>query len=171
MSNHMQEVSVSDAFDKFKPEHCVFVISIDSNLSPSGMALARCMKCSRNPGYLAISIGQKSYTYELIQKSKEFVVAVPNKELEEDLLFFGSVSGRDINKFEKTNLATISAKKIKTPLIKDATINFECILEQEIQLGDSVLCIGKIVATHMDNDKKILLNMKKVNGKRFFEEF
>ncbi|RLE42730.1 hypothetical protein DRJ48_02865, partial [Candidatus Woesearchaeota archaeon] len=52
-----------------------------------------------------------------------------------------------------------------------ATINFECKLFKEVDSGDHIIFIGKIVASYINKDKKVLLNMKKVDGKRIFEEF
>ena len=33
----MEEVSIKDSFNKFKPESCVFVISVDKQGTPSRM--------------------------------------------------------------------------------------------------------------------------------------
>ncbi len=167
----MREVSVAEAFNKFKPERCVFVISVDKNGKPSGMICGQSTKCSREPGLLAIVLWKKGYTQELIKESKEFVIAVPNKSLEKQVRFFGSVSGREVNKFKESKIETEKAEFTKSPLIKNATINFECKLYKEVELGDHIMFIGKILASHINENKKVLFNTKKVNGKRVFEEF
>ncbi len=167
----MKKVSIRKAFDKFKPESCVFVISIDKEGKPSGMIAGWNMRCSSNPPLFAVSLSKKRYTYKLIQESKEFVIAVPNKKLEKQVVFFGSTHGDQIDKFKETKIEIQSSKLIKSPLIKNATINFECKLEKEIDSGDHVIFIGKILNSYINEDKKVLLNMRKVGGKREFQEF
>jgi len=99
------------------------------------------------------------------------VVAVPNKSLEQPLLFFGSHHGNEVDKFKETNIETMKASKTKTPLLKDATINMECELTQEIETGDHYIFVGEVVVAHINPDKKVLLNMKKIDNKRVFGEF
>ncbi|MFA5189055.1 MAG: flavin reductase family protein [Patescibacteria group bacterium] len=166
----MKESNINDAFEALKPETCIFVISIDENGRPSGMINAWHMKVSREPGLFAVSLSKNGYTHKLIQQSKEFVVAVPNKELEKEVLYFGTTHGNEVDKFKETGLETEKAKFIKSPLIKKATINFECALEKEVDAGDHIIFIGKILASYVNSDKKVLLNMKKVDGKRIFQE-
>ena len=167
----MEEVSAREAFDKFKPESCVFVISVDENGKPSGMIAGWNMKCSADPPFFAVSLSKKGNTHKLIRQSGEFVVAVPNKELEKDVVLFGSMHGNEVDKFAETGIETEKPKILKSPLIKKATVNFECTLEKEVDSGDHIIFIGKIVASHINRSKKVLFNIKKVEGKRVFGEF
>ncbi|MCL5010716.1 MAG: flavin reductase family protein [Patescibacteria group bacterium] len=168
----MKKVSVEKAFDKFKPESCVFVISVDKNSGPSGMIAGWKMRCSWNvPFYFAVALSKSGHTHTLIEQSKEFVVAVPNKELEKQVEFFGSVSGKDIDKFKVSGIETAPAKFIRSPLLKKATINLECKLYKQIDSGDHIIFIGEILACYINENKKVLLNMGKLKGKRIFKEF
>ncbi|MFH1769959.1 MAG: flavin reductase family protein [archaeon] len=167
----MREISAQEAFDNFKPETCVFVISIDENGKPNGMIAGYNVKCSLNPPMFAVGLSEKGNTQKLVRKSGEFVIAVPNKELQKEVEFFGSKKGSEINKFEETGIKIEKAKYVKSPLLKDATINFECKVRQEVKVGDHHMFIGEIVASYINHGKKVLLNMKKIHGKRVFKEF
>jgi flavin reductase (DIM6/NTAB) family NADH-FMN oxidoreductase RutF len=167
----MEIVSLREAFNKFKPESCVFVISIDENGKPSGMIAGWNMKCSMDPPLFAVALKKKGHTHRLIQQSKEFVVAVANYELLDPLMVFGSRSGKSTDKFSETNVKTSKAVHVKSPLLTDATINFECELYKEVDSGDHIIFIGRILESHVNQDKKVLFNVKKVEGKRLFEEF
>jgi len=167
----MEEASIKESFAIFKPESCVFVISTDSGGKPNGMIAGWNMKCSNDPPLFAVSLSKNGNTHKLIQESKEFVIAVPNKELINEVEFFGSTHGNEVDKFKETKIETANAKYVKSPLIKNATINFECKLEKEIDSGDHIIFIGKILTSYINKNKKFLLNMKKVNNKRRFEEF
>lgn len=167
----MIKVTPKQAFSAFKPESCVFVISVESDGRPSGMIAGWNMKCSIEPPLFAVSLAKKGYTHKLIQESKEFVIAVPNKSLAKELEYFGSTHGNVIDKFKATKIKTVKACLIKPPLIRDATINLECKLFKEVDSGDHIIFIGQVVASYLNKDKKVLLNMKAVDGQRVFKEF
>ena len=75
------------------------------------------------------------------------------------------------DKFEKTGIETEKAKFIQPPLIKNATVNFECRLVSETDAGDHILFLGEILASYINEEKKVLFNVKTVDGERVFEEF
>lgn len=167
----MEEVDSSEAFNKFRPNSVVFVISVEKNGRPSGMAAGSVMKCSFKSPMLAVALSKSGYTHKLIKESKEFVIAVPNKELEKELLFFGETHGDQVDKFKETGIETERSKFIRSPLIKNATINFECKLEKEVDIENNTIFIGKVLASYIERNKKVLVAMKKVDGKRTFDEF
>jgi flavin reductase (DIM6/NTAB) family NADH-FMN oxidoreductase RutF len=167
----MKQIPIEEAFDKFKPERCVFVISIDKKNKPNGMVAGWEMKCSKNPPLFAVSLSKKRNTHQLIEQSKEFVIAVPNKKLEKELLLFGFKSGKDIDKFEVSKIKIMKSKFIKSPLLKDATINLECKLVKKVDVGDHIIFVGEVLASYFNQNKKILFNMGKKDKERIFKEF
>jgi len=166
----MKEISAEEAFSRIKPEHCVFVISVSKEGRPSGMVAGWSMKCSAEPPFFAVSISKEGHTHKLIRESKEFVIAVPNKELEKEVVFFGSHHGNEVDKFRETGVETEKARFVKSPLIKNATFNLECGLEKEVDSGDHLIFIGRVLAAYFNEGKGILFNMKKVGNKRIFQE-
>jgi flavin reductase (DIM6/NTAB) family NADH-FMN oxidoreductase RutF len=166
----MKKVSIQEAFDKFKPESCVFVISVDKKGKPNGMIAGWKTRCSWEPPLFAVSLSKEGNTHRLIRQSREFVVAVPNKGLEKEVRFFGSRNGAKIDKFLATGIETEKAKFIKSPLVRRATINFECKLQKEVNCGDHVMFIGRIVAVYVNKNKKILFNLGINKGKMAFKE-
>ena len=167
----MKQADIKETMYAFKPETFVFVISVDKNGKPNGMVAGWNTKCSSSPPMFAVSIWKKGNTHKLIRESKEFVIAVPNKELEKEVLFFGSTHGNEVDKFKETGIETEKAKFVKSPLIKKATMNFECKLIKECEAGSHIIFIGEIVAAYHNKDKKITLNIGKVDGKRVFKDF
>jgi flavin reductase (DIM6/NTAB) family NADH-FMN oxidoreductase RutF len=132
----MKIISPEEGLKCFLPLSCVFVISVDGQGKPSGMIASWVMQASFEPPLVAVSVGKTRHTYNLIKQSEEFVIAVPNKNLEEAVRFFGTRSGRDVDKFGETKLKTRKGKLAKSPLLVEATINFECKLWQEVDSGD-----------------------------------
>jgi len=164
----MKEISPRETF---RPYSCVFVISVDKKGKPSGMVAGWSMRCALNPPLFAVALSKKGYTHKLIRQSKEFVIAVPNKKLEKAVEFFGTTHGNKVDKFRITGIKTLKAKYLKSPLLKNATINLECKLQKQVNAGDHIIFIGKILAAYFNPNKKILMVFKKVNGKRIYKEF
>jgi flavin reductase (DIM6/NTAB) family NADH-FMN oxidoreductase RutF len=168
---NMKEISPKEALNHFFPLCCVFVISADKQGKPSGMIASWVMQTSFEPPLITVSVGKTRFTYGLIKQSREFVVAVPNKKLEEAVRVFGTKSGRDIDKFKATGLKTQKGRLVKLPLIVEATLNYECKLWKEVDSGDHGIFIGEVVASWINEGEKVLMNMGKAEGKRVFEEF
>lgn len=66
------------------------------------------------------------FTYGLIEETGDFTVNVPPVEINEKVSFCGTASGREHDKFAEQELTAIPAKKIKSPLIKECLIHYEC---------------------------------------------
>lgn len=168
----MKQINSSQAMKKFKPERVVFVISYDKSKSrPSGMVCGWSTICSSEPDMLAVALWKEGYTHKLIRETREFVVAVPNKSLLKAIKVFGEKHGDKIDKFRVSKVKTLRSKYIKPPLLADATMNFECVLDKEVDSGDHILFLGKVVASYVDEGKKVLVNMGRKDGKRLFKEF
>lgn len=114
------------------------------------MALAWLMPLSQTPRYIAIAMPAKRYTYELIQKSKEFVVNIPPVALKDLVIKCGKASGRDEDKLSRNNIKTLKAKKVKAPLVADCVAHLECTLVSETKGGDHQILIGEVVAASAD---------------------
>lgn len=85
-------------------------------------------------------VRKQRYTYDLLQKAGEFTVSVPTKNpLKEELIFAGTKSGRDYNKFEGHGLTAVPAQEVSAPIIKECGLHFECrtILVQDMT-GDQM---------------------------------
>jgi flavin reductase (DIM6/NTAB) family NADH-FMN oxidoreductase RutF len=63
------------------------------------------------------------------------------------------------------------ARFVKSPLIAKATINFECKLFKEVDVGDHIIFIGEILACHINENSKVLLNMGGRREERVYKEF
>ncbi|MFC1517644.1 flavin reductase family protein [Candidatus Margulisiibacteriota bacterium] len=114
------------------------------------MALAWLMPASHTPRYVAIAITPKRYSYELIQKGKEFVLNLPPVSFKEFMLKCGKCSGRNVDKFQEFKIKTLPAQKVSAPLVEDCVAHIECTLKEDTKAGDHRLLIGEIVAASAD---------------------
>ncbi|MGI6066563.1 MAG: flavin reductase family protein [Bacillota bacterium] len=67
------------------------------------------------------------YTYELLEKVNEFTVNFPlQNNMNQELSFCGTKSGRDVDKFMECRLTPVPAKKVAAPVIKECDYFYEC---------------------------------------------
>jgi flavin reductase (DIM6/NTAB) family NADH-FMN oxidoreductase RutF len=117
---------------------------------PNLITLAWVGIASSDPPSVSIAIRPSRYSFELLQKSGEFVIAVPNAEMVEAVDYCGVVSGREVDKFAATGLTPLPASQIGAPLVAEAPVNLECKVTHQIDLNVHHLFIGEVVAVHVE---------------------
>lgn len=135
----------------------VLVTCVDSKEKPNIITLAWVGTVCSNPPMMGLGIRPHRHSYGLIERSGEFVVNIPTKDLVKETDFCGTVSGKDVDKFSKTGLTPEPAEKVKPPLIKECPVNIECVVKKIIPLGVHHLVLGEIVHVHVDQE---ILNEK-----------
>ncbi|MFP4059329.1 MAG: flavin reductase family protein [Bacteroidales bacterium] len=106
-----------------------------------------------NPPTLGISVGTKGFSGNEILKNREFSVNIASADIMVEADFCGITSGKNVNKFQKTGLTPVPSKLIKSPIIKECPLNFECELVNHSIVGTTNHFTGQIMQTHIDTDK------------------
>jgi len=109
------------------------------------------------------------YTYSLLEQVNDFTVNVPPSELSAAASHCGSVSGRDHDKFEEAELTAIPSREVRSPIIKECVVHYECRTLHRNDLAPEALAqavreefysggdfhrvyFGEIVAVYADED-------------------
>lgn len=159
----MREINLNKAYTLLYPRQTVLIVSISKEGKPNIMALNWSSPVSFDPPMLCIAIGKQRYSAELIKETGEFVVAIPSKQMEKEVLFCGTTSGRNIDKFKETKLTPLKAKNVQAPLIKECIANLECKVVEAVETGDHILFIAKILAAY-EREGEILMDL---GGRKF----
>jgi len=142
-------VPASTAYHLLHPQPVVIVVSLDPNGRPSGMTAAWTSPVSMKPPLISVSIAPRRYTYGLIKETGDFTVNVLDVNLVAEAHFFGTRSGRKIDKFAESKLTTERSSRVKSPYIKEALAVLECNLYREIKLGDHILIVGEVLEAYV----------------------
>ena len=105
--------------------------------------------CSQ-PFMVGVSIRPTRYSHKLLLEVPEVVINIPTEAILRQADFCGTVSGREIDKFQATNLTAESASVVKPPLIVECPVNLEGKVNNKLTLGTHDLFICEIVASHID---------------------
>lgn len=74
-----------------------------------------------------VPVRKSRYTYEILEQHGEFTVNIPiDNNLSDKLIYCGTNSGRDGNKFEACGLNTKESKQVSPPIIEDCSLFYEC---------------------------------------------
>lgn len=146
-----EETSAGDAMKslgaKTLAQPCpVWVIgSYDAAGKPNAMTASWAAICCSQPPMVTVSLRKATYTYGSIMASEAFTVNVPSEEFLKEAAYFGSVSGRDVDKFKESGLTPVKSSLVNAPYIKEFPLVIECKLARTVELGLHTMFIGEIV--------------------------
>lgn len=144
---------------------------------PNIMPVAWNMPIDFDPPKVAICIGDGSYTFRIIKKTKEFVINIPPASIVKKVFKCGRISGKKVNKFKKFGLTAIPASKVKAPLIGECIGHLECKVIDDSMVEEYNVFIARVVACSADKgaldkfvrvDKKAFKTLHHLTGEYFF---
>ncbi|MBI2129087.1 flavin reductase family protein [Candidatus Woesearchaeota archaeon] len=120
------------------------------------MAIDWHMPSSFEPELYVIAIGKQRFSCDMIRNSRVFVANFVPFSLKEKVLFCGRHSGRFMDKLKEAKLTKEEAEKVDCPRIKEAVAYLECEVVNELETGDHIIFIGKILKSDFKKrDKRI----------------
>jgi flavin reductase (DIM6/NTAB) family NADH-FMN oxidoreductase RutF len=149
-----KQVDYREAIRTKYPEQLIITIAKDEKGKPNPMTMGWTMITSGNPPMMAVSLSKGHYTTKCIKQSKCFTIVYPSSEMADAALFFGTHTGWNTDKFAEFDCPHEPAKEIDSVLLTEAVANFECQLEKEVETGDHIIFVGRIVASHINTEPK-----------------
>ena len=75
---------------------------------------------------MMVAVRKSRFTHNLIEEADSFTVSVPTGNMEKEINFCGSKTGRDLDKFKECHLLPIKARKVSSPILKIPGYHYEC---------------------------------------------
>ena len=75
---------------------------------------------------IMVAVRLSRHTFSIIETAEDFTVSIPSSDMKKEIMFCGTKSGRDYNKFKECNLQTSDSQKVITPIIKVPGLHYEC---------------------------------------------
>lgn len=99
------------------------------------------------PSSFIVAISKSTKTYELLEETGEFVVAAPNEDMLDVLVYSGTASGHNEDKWARSGLTAVKPSKGSVPLVGEALGNVELKVARKIPFDDNyVLIVGEVQA-------------------------
>lgn len=131
------------------------VVLICAGERPNVMACSWITPVSDEPFMIAAAIWKENYTFDIIEKSREFTVNVPQPELIDAVWIAGTKSGRDVDKVRTCGLRIRRAKKVGTYVVEDCVANLECVVRERVFAGDHAVYIAEVVEAYAEGFEKV----------------
>ncbi|MEM4282534.1 MAG: flavin reductase family protein [Candidatus Woesearchaeota archaeon] len=120
---------------------------------------------SQNPPMYLIAVSAKA-EIEILRQAGCFVVNfIPFELAAATIKCARSIHLHHTDKWRDAGLTKGQAEKIDAPLVKEAAGWLECQLAQEIQLGDHMLFIGRVLNSVLE--KKFVKRLFHLEGEKF----
>ena len=145
-------VPVSSAYHLLHPKPAALIISIGSSGRANGMIAAWTTPLSCSPPLIGVSISPRRYTYKLIKESREFTLNILDVNHVKQVHFLGTVSGRSRDKLKESGLTLSESKRVKPPHVEEALGVLECRVEKEVEAGDHVFFIARILEAYAKSE-------------------
>ena len=106
--------------------------------------------CS-DPPCVSISVRKNRFSYNMLRETGEFVINLTTKDLAFATDYCGVVSGRDVDKWQRTGLTPVPGTKVSVPYIKESPVAIECRIMDVKELGTHDMFIAEVVAVTVDD--------------------
>jgi flavin reductase (DIM6/NTAB) family NADH-FMN oxidoreductase RutF len=124
----------------------VWVIgSYDSQGRPNVMTASWAGICCSRPPCINVSLRKATYTYNCLVERRAFTVNVPSRRYAKEVDYFGTASGRKVDKFAATGLTPVRSAVVDAPFVDEFPLVLECKLVSTNELGLHTMFIGEIV--------------------------
>ncbi len=129
----------------------VWVIgSYDADGKPNMMTASWVGICCSDPASVTVSIRESRYSYINILATRSFTVNIPSKKFAAETAFFGTVSGRDVDKLAATGLTAVKGEHVNAPYLAEFPLVVECRVSTMVPVGSHTMFIGEIVDIKVD---------------------
>lgn len=124
-SYRKQDFPVSDIRCFLEPGPIVLVSSAWEGRT-NIMTMGWHMVMEFTPSLIGCYITDGNHSFEMIRRSRECVINIPELHLGEQVAGIGSTTGAEIDKFEEFGLTAQAGEVVGAPLIAECHANFEC---------------------------------------------
>jgi len=151
---------------KLFPVPTVLVSCVDAEGNANIITIAWVGVVCSEPPILSVSIRPRGrHSYGIVMATNEFVVNIPPAGKVRETDYCGTVSGKNVDKFEAAGLTALPASSVKAPLIAECPVNLECVVRHRLALGTHDVFLAEVVALHADEealDSKGRLDIAKI---------
>lgn len=103
-----------------------------------------------NPAMCYISVRPERHSYEIIKRTKSFVINLTNEDMARATDWCGVRSGKDYNKFKEMRLTPQKAQKVAAPIVLESPLSIECEVIEIKELGSHHMFIANVVNVQAD---------------------
>ncbi len=101
---------------------------------------------------MTVAVRLSRHTFGIIEMADDFTVSIPSSDMKKELMFCGTKSGRDYNKFTECNLQVSDSQNVFTPIIKAPGLHYECKIVYKSAMDPAYLNKDYDIALYPEKD-------------------
>jgi len=131
----------------------VFVVgTYDQQGKPNAMTASWGGICCSQPPCVAVSLRKATYSHGNIVARKAFTISLPPARHVAAADYFGTASGRSVDKFAATRLTPVRSELVDAPYVQEFPLVLECRLVHTFELGLHTQFVGEILDVKADEE-------------------
>jgi flavin reductase (DIM6/NTAB) family NADH-FMN oxidoreductase RutF len=75
---------------------------------------------------MLVAVRNSRFTYGIIEEADSFSVSIPTGNMQKEINFCGSRSGKNFDKFKECHFGTIKSEKVSSPLLEIPGYHYQC---------------------------------------------
>lgn len=169
------DIKPQNFFGFIAPRPTVCVSTLDSEGNSNIAPYSFVSPLSFNPPLIGVAAAESRDTTANFRETGEFVVVPVTEDWAEKGVKTEVSLPREESEFIEIGLTEKESNEVSAPGVKEAAINIECEFYDELEVGDHVLLVGKVVYIDADREgvKNGRLNLEDLGslGHAMGEEF
>lgn len=126
------------------PTPVLVVGSYDKEGRPNVMTASWGGICCSSPPCIAVSLRKVTFSYGNVMERQAFTVSIPSEEYLKHADYFGTVSGKNEDKFAVSGLTPVKGDFVDAPYIKEFPVVIECKVLKTVEIGIHTQFVGEI---------------------------
>lgn len=151
----MKEAAIEKSLTYIEPGPVVLITTFDGKRN-NVMTISWTMAIDFDQ-HIAITTGEWNHSFNTMMETGECAVCIPSAEMLDTVVKIGTVSGADIDKFEKFNLTPVPAQTVQAPLLEECIACLECKVTDYIsKYGFVILKVTRVTESTKCKDKRMI---------------
>ena len=101
------------------------------------------------PSRVGCYITSENHSFEMIRRSRECVINIPELHLGDQVAGIGTTTGAEIDKFQEFGLTPQTGEPVGAPCIAECHANFECKVADSSLTGKYSMFVLEVVKAHV----------------------
>lgn len=148
-------MDLQNALDRI-PNPVGLVLAGDQE-NPAVITVSWFTQVSRHPPLVAVSISPNTSVTPIIATKRQFVLALLGGNSEHVARTCGHHADVVPDKVKEANLTLAGSTRVSAPAVKEALVNVECHLVQQIIVGEHALYVARAEVAHIGAEGKQLI--------------
>ena len=152
----MKEINIGEATKLTSPDPLVMVCTEKEDGTTNLAPVSFVSYLSFNPAMIGFGMGKASHSGKRVRETKKVVLAVPSKEIAEQVMACGTTTGSKTDKVKEFNIELMDCPNTTVKAPKDSKVLFVATLDKFIEVGDHYFYACNIYGMYADESKEAL---------------